>query len=324
MAPPLVTNESLMKLGDLWFPTLAENAMGGVDLLYWGIFWVALVLGAAIFGIAAYFALKFRHGARKVARPEGEHTGMALEVAWTVIPLILVLFVFVWAFMDHLRSVVPPADSYEVRVLGKKWFWQFEYPQAGVSSINDLVVPVGRNIRLNMSSEDVIHSFFLPNFRRKKDVLPNRTTSLWFNADRIGNYQIFCTEYCGDGHSVMLGNLKVVSREDFEKYLASANAASDEPLPELGRKLYQSKACFTCHTVDGSAGTGPTLKGLYGQRRRFADGSSLEADENYLRESLLVPGAKVVSGYQPVMPTYQGLLKERELTAMIEYLKGLK
>ncbi|MBN8215810.1 MAG: cytochrome c oxidase subunit II [Spirochaetes bacterium] len=323
MAPPLVTNESLMHLGDLWFPTLAEKAMGGVDLLYWGIFWVSVGLGAAIFGVAVYLGMKYRRGSA-AARPESEHQGMAMEVAWTVIPLVLVLSVFVWSFLDHLRSVVPPADAYEVRVLGKKWFWQFEYPQAGVTAINDLVVPVNRNIKLNMSSEDVIHSFFLPNFRRKKDVLPNRTTSLWFHADREGKYQIFCAEYCGDGHSVMLGNLLVVSQEAFDQYLAKASATSDEPLPQLGKKLYQSKACFTCHTVDGSAGTGPSLLGLYGKKRRFADGSSLDADENYLRESLLVPAARVVQGFQPVMPTYQGLLKEREITAMIEYLKGLK
>lgn len=323
MNPLVSSNQSLMAHGNFWFPELAEKSMGGIDLLYWGVFWVSVVLGTAIFGIAVYFAIKYRKGRGGVEGAEG-HSGYAMEIAWTVIPFILVMILFVWGFVDHLKQSVPPKDAYEIRVIAKKWFWQFEYPQEGLSSINDLAVPVGRNIKLLMSSEDVIHSFFLPNFRRKKDVLPNRYTSLWFRADRVGQYQIFCTEYCGDGHSVMLGNLKVLSPEGYKEWVAKSQATSDEPLPLLGKKLYQSKACFTCHTIDGGAGTAPTLKGLYGTTRRFQDGTSAPVDDTYIRESILVPAAKVVVGFPNVMSPYQGLLKERELAGLIEFIKTLK
>lgn len=323
MNPMTITNESLMARGSFWFPELAEKSMGGIDLLYWGVFWVSLILGAIIFGLAVYFAVKYRKGRGGEAAAEG-HSGYAMEITWTVIPFVLVMILFVWGFVDHLKQSIPPRDAMEIRLIAKKWFWQFEYPTEGINTVNEVAVPLGRPVKFLMASDDVIHSFFLPNFRRKRDVLPNRYTSLWIRPEKVGNYQIFCTEFCGDGHSVMNATLRVLTPEDYKAWIAKSQATSDEPLPVLGKRLFQAKACFTCHTVDGNPGTGPTLKGLYASTRRFTDGSSATADDGYIKESILIPGAHVVTGFQNVMSPYQGLLKEREIAGLIEYIKTLK
>jgi len=213
----------------------------------------------------------------------------------------------------------------EIKATGQKWFWTFDY-QNGANSINDLYVPVGEPVKLLMSSQDVIHSFFVPDFRVKMDVLPNRYTITWFEAINVGEYDIYCTEYCGKGHSEMLGKVMVLSKEDYSLWLEKA--AIDIPegvsLEEAGAELYQTKACITCHSIDGKPGVAPSFLGLFGSTEKLADGSEILVDENYIRESILNPQAKVTLGYQPVMPTYQGVLKDRQIDALIAYLKSLK
>jgi len=216
------------------------------------------------------------------------------------------------------------ADVEEVKVTGQQWFWSFDYPE-GATSVNELVVPVDRPIKLLMSSKDVIHSFFVPEFRIKMDVLPNRYTITWFEATNEGEYTLFCAEYCGKSHSDMIGTVKVVSDREYAEWI-EAGATEGEGLSpvEYGAQLYKSKACYTCHSVDGTPNVGPSFKGVYGHETELADGSSTIVDENYIRESILEPQAKVVSGFQPVMPTFQGILKDKQIEALIAYIKSLK
>lgn len=220
---------------------------------------------------------------------------------------------------------VPPKDAIEIKVTGQRWLWTFDYPD-GQTSAGELVVPADRPVKLLMSSTDVIHSFYVPAFRLKKDVLPNRYTVLWFEAAGVGNYELYCAEYCGQGHSQMLGNVRVLSEREFQDWLEKGEqeTTGGQAPVQLGEKLYKSRACYTCHTTDGADKVGPSFKGVFGHQVTFSDGKTLIVDENYLRESILNPHAKVVKGFQPVMPTYQGVLKDREVDALIAYIKSLE
>jgi len=317
-------NQSLMNEGPFLLPKSASTVSSDVDLLFYFLLWGSVFIFFAIVLVGSWFLYKYkRSNANKVASGQMIHNTF-LEVTWTVVPLIVVMIVFGWGYRDYLKLMVVPPDAYEIRVLGKKWLWEFNYPKEGVTLLNEIVVPVNTPIKLVMSSEDVIHSFYIPNFRVKRDVLPNRYTRIWFEATEVGNYQVFCTEYCGDGHSSMMANLTVLSESDYEAWLKEGSSADDMPLVELGEKLYSSKACNTCHSLDGSSMTGPTWKGLYNQVRELSDGSTVKADDNYLRESIVNPAAKIAKGYPPVMPTYAGLLSDREINALIEYIKLVK
>jgi cytochrome c oxidase subunit 2 len=244
-----------------------------------------------------------------------------LEMSWIVVPTILCMIVFTWGFQSFLRLGTAPPDSYEITVRAKKWLWEFEYPNGTVST-NELRVPIDRNVRLVMSSSDVLHSFFVPAFRVKHDVLPNRYTSVWFNATTEGEKQIFCTEYCGTQHSAMLAKVIVMPQQEFAEWVESGGGNFDEmPLPEYGAALYQQQACFTCHSIDGTQVIAPTFKGLFGNTRTFDDGSSATADENYIRESILTPTARIVQGFTPIMPASYSSLDERQLSALIAFIQ---
>ena len=315
--------ESLMHKGTAFFPEAVGPFADNVDSLFYFIFWGSIIIFVGIILITVYFLLAYkRKKDSQLATGQMTHNTL-LELAWTIPPTILVLIVFVWGFKGFLHMSVAPLGAQEIHVNAKKWFWEFGYPN-GNKAIGELVVPINTPIALIMSSEDVLHSFFVPNFRIKRDVLPNRYTKLWFEADKVGNYQVFCTEYCGDGHSAMLGVIRVVSAEDYKAWLADANSGDDLPLDKLGEKLYTSKACVTCHSTDGSAKVGPSWKGLFDANRPIAGGSTVKADENYIRESIVNPGAKVVAGFDNVMPTYAGSLNDREISALIAYIKTLQ
>jgi len=280
-----------------------------------GIFLLVVTTGVIVFSLR----YRRRHG---VAQP-GEATthNTALEITWILIPFVLVMIVFFWGFKGYLVMSVVPKDAMEVKVTAQKWFWSFDYPN-GVTSVNELVVPVGVPVKLLMSSKDVIHSFFVPSFRLKRDVLPNRYTIAWFKSTQSGEYDLFCAEYCGTKHSEMTGKVRVVAEREYDDWLVSTATAGEGVAPaDYGAKLFVSKACYTCHSVDGTPGNGPSLFNLFGNEVRLTDGSSVLADENYLRESMLNPRSKVVVGYQPIMPTYQGLLKDKDIDALIAYLK---
>ena len=307
----------------LFLPPGHSTFSGEVDSLFHFILYASAVfLAIVVFGII-FFVLRYRRRPKEGV-VEGPTHSTALEIIWSVIPTILVVIVFFWGFRLYLKMSIPPKDALEIKVTGQKWFWTFDYPN-GANTLNELVVPVGKPVKLLMSSRDVIHGFYIPDFRIKMDVVPNRYTITWFEAVQTGVFNIFCTQYCGKGHSEMIAKVKVLGEREYNDWLISETKAGEGmSLEDFGAKLYVSRACVTCHSVDGTANVGPSLKMIFGHQVKLADGSSVSADENYIRESILNPQARIVAGYQPVMPTFQGILNDRELDALIAYIKSLK
>jgi cytochrome c oxidase subunit II len=311
--------------GSFWMPPQASTVAASTDSLFYFIYYLCVIFFVLIVGAMVYFVIRYKY---KPGVPEktldftGNHT---LEVVWSVIPGILLLVIFGWGFKDWISKVVPPNNSLEVRVTGQKWNWSFDYVSSGVNSSN-LVVPEGTPVRLTMISKDVIHSFFVPAFRIKRDVLPGRYTVMWFEPMEKGEYPVLCTEYCGTSHSGMLSKVKVVPKQEYDEWIANGGDLGGAGVPpaQLGEKLYEAKGCNACHSLDGSAKVGPSFKGIYGRSEVFTDGSKGVADDNYLRESILMPQAKVVAGYPPVMPSFQGQLNDKQIAAIIEYMKTLK
>ncbi|MBB4061304.1 cytochrome c oxidase subunit 2 [Salinibacter ruber] len=305
-------------MGDFWLPEAASTMAPKIDSLFT---FVNVVSGILLVGVVAamlWFMYRYRRQ-DPAERPSPVKESKLLEISWIVIPTILVLLVFNWGFKSFVAQKTIPDNAYEIRVQARSWGWSFEYPN-GVTT-DTLYVPADEPVKTTMSSQDVIHSFYVPAFRVKQDVLPNRYTSVWFEATKEGTYDLFCTEYCGRNHSEMDAEVKVVSRARFDEWLESAGTPDDIPLPELGEKLYTQQGCQGCHSLDGSDMVGPTWKGLYGKTdHQMADGSTVTADANYLRESILQSGAKVVEGYQNVMPSYASL-SEREVTGLVEFIK---
>jgi len=308
----------------LIMPAANSTIAGEVDALFYFILYASIVVFAIVVAVTAYFLVRYRRRGSNELTSGVDHN-LKLEIFWTVIPTILVFIVFYWGFDTFLKMHVAPKDAIEIKATGQKWFWTFDYPN-GANGVNELVVPVNQPVKLLLSSTDVIHSFFVPEFRVKMDALPNRYTIAWFEATKTGDYHIFCTEYCGKGHSEMLGNVKVLDESEYENWLVESKV--DIPkgmsLEEAGGKLYISKACNTCHSIDGSVGVAPSFKGIFGKTENLSDGSSLPIDENYLRKSILNPQAQVVAGFAPVMPTYQNVLSDRQIDALIAYIKSLK
>lgn len=299
--------------------TIAE----GTDALFNFITVTSIILLVGITIAIIYFSWKYRRRSDNDVTPVITHNS-ALEISWSVIPLILVMIVFGWGLSGYVNLTTAPDDSYEIRVVGKSWLWEFHY-ENGFVSINELHVPVNRPVRLVMSSDDVLHSFYIPDFRVKMDVLPNRYTSLWFEATETGESVIFCTEYCGMAHSNMLATAFIHEQEDFETWLLTAGAADLDMDPvELGAELVTRNACQTCHSSDGTSLQGPSFLGLFGSERVMEDGERIIADENYIRESILDPNVKIVDGYLPVMPSYTGTLNDRQIDAIIAYLRTLQ
>lgn len=309
--------------GFSYLPPPGSTIATEVDSLFNFVLYASIVFFLLVVIVSLYFAFRYRKRGPETLDTSPSHSTI-LELLWTIIPVILVFTVFFLGFKVYLKMNVVPKDALQVKVTAQKWFWSFDYTKEGVSSVNELVVPVDKPVQLTMSSQDVIHSFYVPGFRIKMDVLPNRYTITWFEAAHPGNYNLFCAEYCGTGHSEMIGTVKALSFSDYKKWLDEAGlGGEDAPLSELGAKTYKTKACNTCHSIDGKPGIGPSFRGIFGEQVRTADGGSVTVDENYIRESILTPTAKVVNGFQPVMPSYQGLLKEREIDALIEYIKTL-
>ena len=305
-------------MGDFWLPEAASTMASEIDSLFTFVNVVSAVFFVGVVTAILWFMYRYRRQ-DPAERPSPVKESQLLEISWIVIPTILVLLVFNWGFKSFVAQKTIPDNAYEIRVQARSWGWSFEYPN-GVTT-DTLYVPADEPVKTTMSSQDVIHSFYVPAFRVKQDVLPNRYTSVWFEATKEGTYDLFCTEYCGRNHSEMDAEVKVVSRTRFDEWLESAATPDDIPLPELGEKLYTQQGCQGCHSLDGSDMVGPTWKGLYGKtNHQMADGSTVTADANYLRESILQSGAKVVEGYQNVMPSYSNL-SEREVAGLIEFMK---
>lgn len=309
----------------IFLPPAGSTIAGEVDALFYFIVYASIVIfGIVLFGIV-YLGLRYRSGktAEDATTPGISHN-TKLELLWSVIPSILVVIVFIWGFNVYMKMSIVPKDAMEVKVTAQKWFWSFDYPE-GVNTVNELVVPLGKPVKLLMSSKDVIHSFFVPDFRIKMDVLPNRYTLTWFEATGTGNFDILCAEFCGDKHSEMLGKVRVVSGNEYDKWLESGMTVGEGmPPAEYGQTLYRSKACFTCHNIDGTSAVGPALNGIFGKPVALVGGEQVTVDENYIRESILDPHTSLVAGFQPVMPTYQGILNDKQVDALLAYIKSLE
>lgn len=303
-------------------PTAATEIARDVNSLYTFLLWASFVSCAILIGGMVYFVFKYKRRSNNDKTAYITHNTF-LEFLWSFIPLVIFLFVFAWGWNIYHNMRKMPENALEIHVFGRQWAWTAEYKN-GVKA-TELVVPINQPVKLIMTSEDVIHSFFVPSFRIKQDVVPGRYTALWFNADKLGEFHVFCTEFCGTSHAGMITKLKVVTKEEFDKWLVEESEIGSLPLAQRGAKLFQIKACASCHNVDNPANkVGPSLYQILGKNRDFADGSSAVADENYLRHSILDSKAQVVKGFQPVMPAFQGQLSETELSALIEYIKELK
>ncbi len=304
-------------------PRQASTTAAGYDNLFMFITGLAIVFFVIVAVMLGLFVLRYRRRRPDEVTPHITHN-FRLELVWSIIPLLLVIVIFFWGFHGFMTAQIAPSESMEISVTGKKWQWEFEYPD-GMRSLNELHVPVNQNVRIILTSQDVIHSFYVPAFRVKKDAVPGRYTELWFNAVEPGSYQLFCAEYCGKGHSDMLGKIVVESKEGYERWLKEGDEQlKSMPLPELGRLIWENRGCATCHSLTGERGQGPSWKGIWGENHSMTDGTTQHVDENYIRESILYPQKHIRTGFEGIMPTYQGLLRDREILGVIAYIKSLK
>src|SRR5580698_7683850 len=303
------------------FPESASNFAPQVDGLYLYMVVVSAFFSLLVAFLIVFFAVKYRkRPGQGVPKPINDHSigGMILEIAWSVIPLGLSLVMFAWGASIMFTESRPPKDSLNIYVTGKRWMWKIQHLE-GAREINELHIPVNRDVRLTMTSEDVIHDFFVPAFRTKQDVVPGRYSTTWFQPTKPGKYHLFCSQYCGTKHSAMIGWVYVMEPPDYQAWLSGG--AGEGTLAERGGKLFSDLACANCHHPDGS-GRGPSLEGLFGTTVELEDGSKVVANDDYLRESILSPQAKIVKGYKPIMPTFQGLVTEDQLLQLIEYIKS--
>ncbi len=310
-----------------WIPEVASNIAGKVDGVLLLITLMSVVFFVLITVVLVYFAIKYRRRSEDDETPyiTGNET---LEILWTVIPSILLIVLFVYGFVVYKEMRTPPKDAVDIQVQAKQWLWTFDYYN-GKKTINELYVQQNRPVRLVMQSDDVLHDLFIPAFRIKQDVLPGRYVQEWFIPTKIGTFDIFCAEYCGTGHSAMRAKVVVLSPEAYDiwdkgvKVDEGAGVASLPPA-ELGEKIYKEKGCSACHSIDGSKIVGPSFKGIYGHQVELQDGSKVDVDENYIRQSIIEPQSQMVKGFPPVMPSFKGILSDSDVTAIIAYIKTLK
>jgi cytochrome c oxidase subunit II len=301
------------------FPESASTTANSVDYLYFYLIGVSVIMTVLIFTAVFVFALKYRRRSEHEI-PAPIHGSLKLEITWSVVPFLIMLTFFWWGAQIFFANASPPADSMDVYAVGKQWMWKIQYPE-GQREINELHVPVGRPVKVTLASEDVIHSFFIPAFRVKHDVVPGRYDTMWFTATKPGRYHLFCAEYCGTEHSGMVGWVTVLTEPDYENWL-SGNG-SEGTMVQQGERLFGQLGCATCHQLD-QQGRCPNLRGVYGSHVQLTDNKSVTADEAYIRESILNPNAKIVAGYhQDVMPSFQGQVTEEGLLQLIVYIKSL-
>ena len=315
----------LEKLGLM--PVAASTHAGRVDALYSFLLAMSAFFAISIATLIVVFAFKYRRRSEdEVPKPiEGS---LALELTWSIIPFGISMGIFLWGAQLFVSMRTPPKNALDVFVVGRQWMWKVQHLE-GRREINELHVPVGRPVKLTMTSEDVIHDFFVPAFRIKEDVVPGRYTEEWFEATRVGSYHLFCSQYCGTEHANMIGQIVVMEPADYQAWLsgggaANVNASSGAvPVATAGEGLFQDLGCATCHRGESGA-LGPALAGVFGSKVHLQSGETIVADESYLRESILNPQAKIVAGYQPVMPTFKGQVSEENLLQLITYIKTLR
>jgi cytochrome c oxidase subunit 2 len=307
-----------MWAGTPLFPDRASTIASRVDALYFALLGISIFFSLLIAGLIVYFAVKYQRR-RPDAIGDPIHGSNLLEIAWTGIPFLITMVLFVWGASVYFAMARPPDETLNIYVVGKQWMWKFQHLD-GQREINELHVPVGRPIKLITTSEDVIHDFFVPAFRMKADVIPGRYVSIWFQPTKPGRYRLFCAEYCGTRHSGMIGEIVVMEPSEYQTWLSGG--APEGSLASTGGKLFADLACNTCHRPDAQ-GRGPVLEGLFGKTVQLQNGESVTVDEAYVRESILTPSAKITAGFQPIMPTFQGLVTEEQLLALVEYVKSL-
>ncbi|MEL6344673.1 MAG: c-type cytochrome [Myxococcota bacterium] len=357
--------------GTFWMPPRASSFAGDVDFTFDFIYWISLVFFLVLMGAMILFAIQYRQRTedQKTMNIKGSHT---IELAWAVFPSFLLIAMFVLGFQTYMKQSIPPADAMNVRVYAQKWNWTYSYPDLGIENVPVLVVPQGKAVRLTMSSKDVLHSFYVPDFRIKRDVVPNRYSVIWFDVPEVfngnsgrgnmptaaaeqkgllledqagmthvaldndgdgftdglgrGEHQVFCTEYCGTDHSRMYSRIRVMPEDEFDAWVEKMTAFDPSTLPpeERGKLVYQKYGCAGCHSLDGSKLVGPSFQGLWGREEQIAGMGAVQVDENYIQESIWVPGAKIVEGYAPQMPTYQGQIDDKQIDDIIAFMKTLQ
>ena len=297
------------------FPEQSSTFASQVDALFFFILAVSAFFSILIAALLVYFSIKYRRKSTGEF-PPATKSAVWIEVTWTLVPLALTMVMFVWGSRLYFSAYRPPSDSMDIHIIGKQWMWKMQHPQ-GRREINELHVPLGRAIRLVMISQDVIHDLFIPAFRIKQDVLPGRYTYEWFQASTLGEFHLFCAQYCGTQHAEMIGRVIVMEPAQYDAWLSGAG--TEETMVQAGERLYRHFGCNTCHGVKA-----PTLAGLYGSRVQFTTGATAIADDSYLREHVLTPSVRTVAGYQSIMPTFKGQMTEDQLGQIIAYIKSLR
>jgi cytochrome c oxidase subunit II len=299
-------------------PTAASTIAEGVDRLHFTLTGITLFFTALIFSIIFYFMIVYRRRSEDEVPPEIEKN-VPLEIFWTAIPTLICVVIFFWSTSLYIRNARPPSASTEVFVVGKQWMWHLQHPE-GVREINELHVPLGVPIKLTMTSEDVIHDFYIPAFRVKKDVLPGRYTSLWFQATKTGTYHLFCAQYCGADHAEMIGWVYVMEPPEYAAWLSGGS--THESMAQAGERLFTQLGCTTCHVADNT-GRGPSLMGLYGKPEKLRSGETRIVDEALIRQAIVFPNSVILPNYPPVMPTFRGQINEEQVLQLIAYVKSL-
>ncbi len=306
-----------------WLPFMPESAStnsGSVDALYLYLIAVTVFFSVLIAGVLVLFVIKYRRrSAYEIPQPVAG--SLKLETLWSVVPFIIAMSIFAWGAQVYFEQIRAPVNTNEIYVVGKQWMWKLQHT-TGQREINELHVPTGRKIKLIMTSEDTIHSFFIPAFRIKADVLPGRYTTQWFEATKPGRYHLFCAEYCGMNHSGMIGTVVVMEPTEFDNWL-SGNSNQQTPAA-AGEQLYQSLGCVSCHGAKGEGGRGPALVGVFGKQVFLTNGQTVIADEAYIKESIEDPNAKLVSGFGPIMPTFQGQVTPEQVIQLMAFIKSLQ
>ncbi|MCY7377151.1 MAG: cytochrome c oxidase subunit II [Pyrinomonadaceae bacterium] len=301
------------------FPEQASTFAWQVDALYFYLILISVGFTVPIVGVILYFFVRYREK-EKFATGEEIHGSIALETIWSVIPFVISMTIFLGGAVVYYNQYRPPAEAMEIYVVGKQWMWKLQH-STGQREINELHIPVGRNIKLTMTTEDVLHNFYIPAFRTKADVVPGRYTTIWFNATKPGKYHLYCAEYCGLNHSGMGGWIYVMEQRDFDNWL-SGNVSGQTPV-QAGQDLFQNKlGCASCHE-GGASQRGAKLEGIYNHEVKLASGQTVIADDEYIRNSILNPSSQIVEGYQPIMPTYKGQVTEEQLISLVAYIKSL-
>ena len=299
-------------------PIAASTEADKVDLIFYSLLALAGLITLLVFGLILFFAVRYRRGSKASRAKMPEFLSKEVEIGWTLATLLAFLFVFWWASSADLSALVPPKGALDVHVLAKQWMWKVEHSN-GAREINELHVPIDRPVRLLMQSQDVIHSFFVPAFRIKQDVVPGRENQTWFQATKLGTFHLLCAEYCGTDHSVMRGRVVVMRPEDYSTWLVTQPEGDD--LAHQGAALFVSSGCSGCHAASSKVHA-PKLSGLYGRTVQLSDGRSVVADDAYIRDSILQPKRDIVVGYEAIMPSYSGILDDGDIQSLIAYIRA--